>query len=937
MPGTTRVGFAPLNEVRWGTHICQFYRTPDELLECVVPFVATGLERGEKCLWITSPGLPPEAALRTLEERRPDVTTSMRSGQLQVVDHASWFTRNGTFSGETVFTALMNAERGALAEGYPGLRMSADTAWMQELDGPEFTRYDQLLHRELRGRNLLCLRSYSLAKCGPDQIVDALHDHSLALVRRGNAWELIGSATSALAATSPLHSHVPRGHAMHLYGDRGPLADVLAEWVHEGAQANEAAILLVGAETRSHLERALSARDLVAEALRKRGAIVVLHAEDVLTGLLVNGKLDAGAFERVVASVIRRTATRHPGVRVFTELVDLLWRERRPTLAVEMERMWNRFREEIPFRLLCAYDGANTRDDDSAWLARLYDEHDDLQASSAGPFQNGLVSTRADGRNLERRALPTGRIAAQAAASRRISLLQSLTAALSEAMTYSDIAHIASQMREAVGSVQACLFVRSGESLHVISGDSDSRDVGIGESDPVARAVRSETPIWIPSDAARVTPTACLPLTTPTGCVGALRFRFPEDHELLPEDRALLLDLARQTALAIQRVRLLEHAQATNQKLETASNAKDEFLAILGHELRNPLSPMLTALELIKLRGDGTFARERETIERQLRHIVSLVDDLFDVSRIARGKVELCREPVDLITVIEKAVEMTSGLHAQKEQHVDVIADPGVVVDGDPRRLAQVLSNLLTNASRYTPPGGAIMVTASREADTAVIEVRDTGIGMTPDVLARIFDPFVQGPPRGTGAEGLGVGLTIVRRLVDLHGGTVQAASPGPNRGSTLTVRLPALGQAPAPRRPRPSKAKSYISRRILLVDDNFDFVMQMSEAMRTIGHDVQTATDGPSALSVALANPPDIALVDIGMPFMDGYELAQRFHQDARLSRIPLVAFTGYGQETDRARTKAFGFSEHLVKPADIEMVALVVDRLAAPPQLKA
>jgi signal transduction histidine kinase len=371
-------------------------------------------------------------------------------------------------------------------------------------------------------------------------------------------------------------------------------------------------------------------------------------------------------------------------------------------------------------------------------------------------------------------------------------------------------------------------------------------------------------------------------------------------------------------------VKARHQLESLRRAAEGANRAKDEFLAMLGHELRNPLSPIVTALQLMKLRGDAAD-RERTVIERQVAHLTRLVDDLLDVSRIARGKVELKIELVEMAEVVVKAIEMASPLLEQRAHALELdVPRLGLMVKGDSTRLAQVVSNLLTNAAKYTPAGGRIAVTAARRADAVELRVRDNGIGISPDVMAHVFELFVQerqGLDRAHG--GLGLGLTIVRNLVQLHGGTVTAESDGMGKGSEFVVRLPVASPQWAPaadsERPPRSRLAADVARRVLVVDDNEDSAAMLAEALRLRGHEVRVAHDGPAALTVSATFQPQVAFLDIGLPVMDGYELATRLRQQPGLDRLRLLALTGYGQESDSERSRAAGFHEHLVKPLDL------------------
>jgi PAS domain S-box-containing protein len=388
---------------------------------------------------------------------------------------------------------------------------------------------------------------------------------------------------------------------------------------------------------------------------------------------------------------------------------------------------------------------------------------------------------------------------------------------------------------------------------------------------------------------------------------------------------------------AEERERLLAHAEKARQDAEIASRAKDEFLALLSHELRNPLAPIVTALEVIRPhRISESDAHALAIIDRQVRHLGRLVDDLLDVSRITRGKVELHRDSVLLRDVIEKAIEMASPL-IERRQHQLVVETPvdRLYVHGDEARLAQVVSNLLTNAARYTNPGGRIIVALESAGDEVAISVKDNGTGIAPELLPRIFDTFVQGGAQSLDrAEGgLGLGLALVRNLVEMHGGHVVAGSDGRGRGSEFIVRLPRLAmrleQQPSRIVPaRPSSLRTAASGRVLLIDDNVDLTEVLGPLLRELGYEITVAHDGPSALS-ALRQPfPEIALIDIGLPVMDGYEVGMRL-RDQIGAHLRLFAMTGYGQPDDLAKSKRLGFERHLVKPVD---PASLIAALAAP-----
>ncbi len=357
-----------------------------------------------------------------------------------------------------------------------------------------------------------------------------------------------------------------------------------------------------------------------------------------------------------------------------------------------------------------------------------------------------------------------------------------------------------------------------------------------------------------------------------------------------------------------------------------AGRAKDEFLAMLGHELRNPLAPITTALELLKLKG-AADSREYATIARQVAHLSRLVDDLLDISRLTRGLIELTRERIKLRDVITKAIEIARPLMARKAHALTVDLADDVQLDGDPVRLAQVFSNILNNAARYTPDGGHIAVRARRRGDRVEVRIQDDGIGIDADMLGKIFDLFVQGAGDvARSAGGLGIGLALVQSFVRLHGGEVAAYSEGRGRGSELVVELPVLEDGPARRPSSQATAVAPIAaRRILLVDDNVDAVEILAEVLQGLGHEVAVAHDGPSALAQLGRFQPEVAVLDVGLPVMDGYELARRVR--AVVADCRLIALTGYGQESDREHSAAAGFAVHLVKPVKLDLLLRAVD----------
>ena len=368
------------------------------------------------------------------------------------------------------------------------------------------------------------------------------------------------------------------------------------------------------------------------------------------------------------------------------------------------------------------------------------------------------------------------------------------------------------------------------------------------------------------------------------------------------------------------------------QLLESDRN-KDEFLAILGHELRNPLAPILTALQVMRVRStDPSTERERAIIERQVTHLSRLVDDLLDVSRATMGKIDLRRERIDLATAVARAVEIARPLIEARGHHLSISVPVGALfVEGDLVRLAQVIANLLQNAAKYTERGGHIEVDGRREGGEMILRVRDDGQGIPPERLSSMFELFVQGDQGDDRSHGgLGIGLTLVRSLVQLHGGTVDAFSEGPGKGSEFVIRLPASARE-APRSQAAAQAPPQVHqrRRVLVVDDDTDAADMLSEALRAAGHEVREEHDGASALVAAAQFQPDVVLLDLGLPGMGGLEVARRLRGYPQLAGVHIVALTGFGHEADRSRSAAVGIESHLVKPVDLNTVMNAIGAL--------
>jgi signal transduction histidine kinase/DNA-binding response OmpR family regulator len=481
-------------------------------------------------------------------------------------------------------------------------------------------------------------------------------------------------------------------------------------------------------------------------------------------------------------------------------------------------------------------------------------------------------------------------------------------------------------------AAQGGLTAPAVEALTAIAPERQVFGAAVAKRESIVVEDVARTAAWPELQQMGLSAAACFPLVASDRVLGVVTFGTRELQRIEPDLLAALELSAEHFASALERARLVTELRSRAADLAEADRRKDEFLAMLAHELRNPLAPVLSGIEILREEGAAPGARRRalDAADRQVRHLARLVDDLVDVSRIRTGKVELRCEPVALSRIVEDAVAAVEPLARGQEQELAAeLPERAVAISGDPVRLTQIVENLLHNASKYTDPGGHIRLTARLDGGEVVLRVVDDGIGIAPDLLPRIFDTFVQGKqPVNRARGGLGLGLTLVRSLVALHGGTVSAASEGPGRGSTFEVRLPVSEHAAPPEPlPRRNGHARPAPLHVAVIEDNPDIRDTVRELLELAGHRVCAASDGRAGVELLLAERPDVALVDIGLPGLDGYEVAR---QVRNVCATRLVALTGYGGTGDRDRAAGAGFDAHLVKPVEFDELAAVLERLA-------
>jgi predicted ATPase/signal transduction histidine kinase/ActR/RegA family two-component response regulator len=663
------------------------------------------------------------------------------------------------------------------------------------------------------------------------------------------------------------------------------------------------------ARLRADAERQLALLDRLARACEDS----FLHKALLVRGELarIDGQFEdaAALLDRAADAAVRAGFQQHAALA--RELAARTWYERGFTTAARA------YLQE-------AYDGYR------AWgatakLAALEARHPDLLGPHPGAARE--LSTTAGAAPLD--------LLSVARASQAISREIERDAVLARLM------HV---VLETGGARRGALLLIEGERLRVVAatrgsgvavGDAVGDDPGSHVVESIARYVARTGETVRIDDAARDVRFArdpqvrrrrcrsviCLPLCLKGRVIGALYL----DNELsagafTPSRQTMLELLAAQAAISLDNARLYSDLKSANQ-------AKDESLAMLGHELRNPLAPVLTACNLMAMQAPEQFARERVVIERQVKHMMRLVDDLLDVSRIARGKIELVRTRVDLAGIVRDAIELVSPLIEQRRTPLEVRLPPRPVpIHADPMRLAQVVSNVLSNAVKFSDPGGPVSIALDAEADRAVLRVTDRGAGIAADLLPRVFDVFVQGrQARDRRLGGLGLGLAIARNLVALHGGSITAHSDGPGRGSEFRIDLPLdlplqLGAGPSATRSYPPPVERAARLRVLVVDDNADAARLLVDALHAMGHATLVTHDGPSALARLAEFQPDVALLDIGLPVIDGFEVARRIRGQLGAAAPRLIAVSGYAAQVGVADPV---FDDYLVKPVALDRLA--------------
>lgn len=727
------------------------------------------------------------------------------------------------------------------------------------------------------------------------------------------------------------------GHVAHFYEDEAFLCDEAARYIARGLAAGEPALIIATEAHQQVIRLRLQSSGLDVEQCTALGQLTWLEAQSTLAAVQRDDQPDWDLFEAAITPVLDRIRhqNRTDRMLIFGDALDVLWRRGALQSAILLEQMWNRLRERYDLSVLCGYTVERFNPDAEAQLRQVCGEHDQVRTPEARQGFTDRTEALVEIRLLQRRTCELER-----EIQRRIELEEALCEALEERC----------RAEEALRQSQEDLrdyFENALEGLHWVGPDGRILWANRAQLDLLGYSREEYVGHHITEfHVDRELIEACMAQLAGNEALhdqeAQLRCKDGSIKHVLVHSNALFRNgkfvhsrcFIRDTTA---RKSLEQDLQARMAELAEAARRKDEFLAVLGHELRNPLGSISSVVELLR-RTRALSDVDHAQLAGEIRRMTQILDDLLDVSRITHGKIQLRCRSAPVVELIRSAVQTIQPLIDARGHDIAVLTPhPPLYVWADPLRIEQVLGNLIGNAVKYSEPGTRIEISAEGAGEEVILMVKDQGIGIGNEFLPRLFDPFVQEARAAERTEGgLGIGLTVARHLVELHGGRIDASSEGPGKGSRFVVRLPAAGaEALCASRPqlKPQTVTQPVCRQVLIVEDNRNAAISLGRLVELMGHKVRIAHDGKAALEAARDRPPDVVLLDLGLPKMAGTAVAEALRQMPGMQNVLLVAMTGYGQERDRERTRRSGFNAHLVKPVPADVLEqLLLD--GAPPE---
>jgi PAS domain S-box-containing protein len=707
----------------------------------------------------------------------------------------------------------------------------------------------------------------------------------------------------------------PHSHLVQFYEDDEFLIESLSRWFADGLNAGDTCFYIGTEANRIRLEKRLADRGITLDAMGAEGRYICLDAAGTLASFMVDEWPDEARFTAAIEAVLARVH-KDGNIRAFGEMVALLWANGSRQAAIRLEEIWNGFMQTHALSLCCAYPLKGFGSDaDASLFLKVCAQHTPVLPTES----YSELST------------PAERLSA-------ISLLQHKASVLETEKKVRNEAEKTLHLRQ---KELADFIENAVEGLHQVGPDgkiqwanpAQLKLLGYAPEEYIGHQLAEFyvdrnrfDKFWDRLMRGEIIYDFQAALRCKDGSVKHVLVHSSglwQDGKFL-YTRCFIRDVT-------ERVELERELKARLAELARADQRKNEFLAMLGHELRNPLSALLDAIATAQL-DSARRDRALTIARRQTDQLAGLVDDLLDVGRITQGRVELKQEPMPVGSIIKQAIEEAHCLVEPGNHQLYLKVSPQVEdaqILADPGRLRQVITNLIHNAAKFTPPGGRIDVLAERDDNEVVLRVRDSGIGIHPELLPHVFDLFTQDErslERFHG--GLGIGLTLVKRLVEMHGGHVQANSAGLGMGSEFEVHLPIAAITRPPAGEKKSESKAHARLRLLLVEDNADAAEALTMLLELYGHQATVVADGLAAIEAVQKSAFDIALVDIGLPGIDGYEVARRVRAMPKAKAMTLVALTGYGQDSDKQRAMSAGFDEHLTKPVKIERLQALLNR---------
>lgn len=718
-------------------------------------------------------------------------------------------------------------------------------------------------------------------------------------------------------------------HFVRFYDESAHLLPEVADFLDGALRAGGVGIVIATADHIAGLRQHLTGLgSLGGQPSWFSGQLITLDAETTLAQFMVDGWPDERRFDETVGNVIRKACSTGKAVNAFGELVTLLCKQGLYDAAVRLEQLWNRLRDSCFFSLFCAYPWHLFPTEESAAAFRqVCDEHEHVCSQNHLQVSGGPENASFRMAQLQQETL---------ALKNKIARLQESERTLRRReKEFADFVENAAEGLHRIGPDGTILWANKAElamlgyrweeyiGRHIAQFHVDQPEI----ESILAKLLAGETLYDQPARLRCKDGSIKHVLIHSNGCFedGQLRYTRCFTRDATDRRRLELAHIEREALLS---------------ELTRANQAKDEFLAMLAHELRNPLAPINTAAEFLELAAFNPEKVKQAAgiIARQVGHLTGLIDDLLDVARVTRGLIVLAKDPLDFRDVLADAVEQATPQIRARKHHLSLHLppDPADVV-GDYKRLVQIVTNMLTNAAKYTPDGGSITASLQVSQDEVLLEISDNGIGMTAELVARVFDLFAQGERASDRSQGgLGLGLALVKTLVELHGGRVQADSGGPGSGSKFTVRLPRLARDQidglnSTTADEPA-LESFKSLRVMVVDDNADAADTLEMLLCAAGHEVFVEYTASKAIERVRSTFPEVFLLDLGLPDMDGKELARRLRAMPEAAGAVLIAVTGYGHEQDKQNSIEAGFDHHLVKPVDTAKLLTLLMQIYSP-----